>query len=173
VLELIPIDAAIIACHADRAALGRLEDPTGTIGVGIAPDELWWVGPLEAREDLADRAKAALGAGSSLVVDQSDGWAVFALRGSARQTVLDRLMLAAIPEERPAFVQGAITGVPGKVIALEGVTYLFVPAPVGHHLRDRILSVAADLSPRERGAEPFSLTAGERAAPAAAASVTL
>jgi sarcosine oxidase gamma subunit len=157
VLELIATDAAIIACHAPGGALDGVGAPAGAVALRIAPDELWLVGPLEARDGLALAARSALGAAAPLVVDQSDGWTVWTVRGDRHSTVLDRLMLAPVPARRPVFVQGAITGVPGKVLAVLGAVHLFVPAPVGHHLRDRILAACADLEPTQSGPVSLSL----------------
>ncbi len=154
-LELNPTDAAVIACCADRSALDRLTTAAGAVAARIAPDELWWIGPLADRTTLLEQAKSALVGADALVVDQSDGWDVWTVSGDDHRAVLDRLMLAPIPVDRPVFVQGAITGVPGKVLAVSGAAHLFVPGPVGHHLRDRILSVMADLEPTETKTAPF------------------
>jgi hypothetical protein len=164
VLELIPTDVAIVACHADQPALDRLEPPATALELRIARDELWWIGPLSAREQLAEEGVLALSEADGLVVDQSDGWAVWTVRGAGYLALLERLMLAPIPSSRPAFVQGAITGVPGKVLATAQAALIFVPAPVGHHLRDRILSVGAALDLVEIGTESFTVPAPVAAA---------
>ena len=153
-LELIAIDAAIIGCHADQAQLDRFAAPDGAVSVRIARDELWLIGQLSDRDQLAEQAERLLADTDALVVDQSDGWTTWGLRGDHRP-VLHRLMLAPLPDERPAFVQGAITGVPGKVVATADTVHLMVPSPVGHHLRDRIIGVCRDLAPSVVGPEQF------------------
>ncbi len=155
-LELHWTDAAIIACSADPSALDQLAAPAGVFRARVAPDELWWIGATPNREALLEQAERALASADALVVDQSDGWDAWTVRGDDHGVVLERLMLAPLPPERPAFVQGAITGVPGKVVAVPGAVHLFVPSPVGHHLRDRILSVMADLQPIESKPAPFT-----------------
>ena len=157
-LELHGTDAAIIACSADAPALDRLGTPAGVFRARVAPDELWWIGAAADRDALVEQAQEALASADALVVDQSDGWDVWTIRGDDHAAVLERLMLAPLPPERPAFVQGAITGVPGKVVAVRGAAHLFVPSPVGHHLRDRILSVMADLRPIESKPAAFTLS---------------
>jgi hypothetical protein len=156
VLELHPSDAAIIACSAEPSALDRLTAPSGAFRARVAPDELWWIGPLGDRDALLDAAQSALAGTDALVVDQSDGWDGWTVTGDQHLAVLERLMLAPVPAQRPAFLQGAITGVPGKVVAVTGAAHLFVPSPVGHHLRDRILTVMADLQPVESKPTPFT-----------------
>lgn len=158
-LEIHPTDAAVIACSADPAALARLAAPADAVPARVAPDELWWIGPLGHREALLAAAQTALAGANALVVDQTDGWDVWTIRGGDHLAVLDRLMLAPLPAERPAFVQGAITGVPGKVLAVSGAAHLFVPSPVGHHLRARILTVMADRQPVESKPVPFTASA--------------
>jgi hypothetical protein len=158
VLEFHSTDATVIAGFADRSALDGVVAPAKAVSVRIAPDEVWWVGAPADRLDLLEQVQAALAGADALVVDQTDGWDVWTVRGDDHLAVLDRLMLAPIPAERPAFVQGAITGVPGKVLAVPGAVHLFVPGPVGHHLRDRILSTMADLAPAE--SKPRAFAAG-------------
>jgi hypothetical protein len=156
VLELHWTDAAIIACSANASVLERLTAPAGVFGARVAPDELWWIGATANRDALLEQAQNALASADALVVDQSDGWDAWTIRGDDHPVVLERLMLAPLPPERPAFIQGAITGVPGKVVAVRGAVHLFVPSPVGHLLRDRILSVMADLQPIESKPAPFT-----------------
>jgi hypothetical protein len=156
VLELHWTEAAIIACLAEAPALDRLTLPAGVFRARIAPDELWWIGATADRDALLEQARSALASADALVVDQSDGWDAWTIRGDDHPVVLKRLMLAPVPPERPAFVQGAISGVPGKVVAVRGAAHLFVPSPVGHHLHDRILSVMADLQPIESKPAPFT-----------------
>lgn len=155
VLELIPTEATIVACHADPAALDGCGRVRSAVPARVAPDELWLVGDRSARAELLAEARAGLPGG--LVVDQTDGWAVWTVRGSGAGEVLARLMLAPVPATEWAFVQGAITGVPGKVIGAGGTYHLFVPSPVGHHVRDRILASCADLGVEVGAPYPFSL----------------
>jgi hypothetical protein len=160
VLDVFATEAALIACHADQAVLDGLTAPPGALAARIAPDEAWLIGARASRAALARDATAALGgAAAGLAVDQTDGWAIWSIRGAPR-VVLGRLMIAQIPTTATAFVQGAITGVPGKVLLDGDVAHLMVPAPVGHHLRDRIMEVCGDLGPAIGAPRPFMLSAG-------------
>jgi hypothetical protein len=161
VLELCSTEAALIACHADGAVLDRLTAPPGNLVARIAPDEAWLIGARADRTGLARQADALVGGSAAgLAVDQTDGWAIWSIRGAPPRDVLNRLMIAPIPATATAFVQGAITGVPGKVLLDGDVAHLMVPAPVGHHLRDRIMEVCRDLSPAIGSPRPFVLFAG-------------
>lgn len=160
-LDVFPTEAALIACHADPAALDRLTAPDGGLVARIAPDEAWLIGSRATRTALARDANAAVGgAAGGLAVDQTDGWAIWSIRGGPPRAALGRLMIARIPSSATAFVQGAITGVPGKVLLDGDVAHLMVPAPVGHHLRDRIVEVCHDLAPAIGSPRPFVLSAG-------------
>jgi hypothetical protein len=161
VLEVFSTEAAVIACHADRAVLDELPAPPGGLVARIAPDEAWLIGPRAIRTALARDANAAVGgAAAGLAVDQTDGWTIWSIRGTPPRVVLGRLMIAPIPASASAFVQGAITGVPGKVLLDGAVAHLMVPAPVGHHLRDRLMEVCSDLGPTIGSPQPFVLSPG-------------
>lgn len=160
-LDVFATEAALIACHADRAVLDRLTASLGGLVARIAPDEVWLIGSRANRTTLARDAQAALGGSTAgLAIDQTDGWAIWSIRGAPPRLVLGRLMVAPIPPADPAFVQGAITGVPGKVLLDGDVAHLMVPAPVGHHLRDRIMEVCRDLGPQIGPPRPFLPSTG-------------
>lgn len=160
-LEVFATEAALIACHADPAVLDGLTAPADGLVARIAPDEAWVIGARASRTALARDANSALsGSAAGLAVDQTDGWAIWSVRGAPPRVVLGRLMIARIPASATAFVQGAITGVPGKVLLDGDVAHLMVPAPVGHHLRDRIVEVCDDLGPAIGSPRPFVRSAG-------------
>jgi len=161
VLDVFLTEAALIACHADPAVLDELTAPPGGVIARIAPDEAWLIGSRARRTALARDANAAVGGpAAGLAVDQTDGWAIWSIHGTPPRVVLGRLMIAEIPASARAFVQGAITGVPGKVFIDGDIAHLMVPAPVGHHLRDRIMEVCRDLGPAIGAPRPFLLSTG-------------
>lgn len=141
--ELSAADLAIIACHGDEAALDGWRGVLGTLHVPIAPDEVWVLGARADRAGILEDAIAKLP--DALVLDQTDGWAGWLVAGAGAAEILSRLMLAPVPPVGPALVQGAISGVAGKVLVTEPGYCLLVPAPVGEFLRDRLLAVGADL----------------------------
>jgi hypothetical protein len=158
VLDLIPTRVAIVACHGPAAALAQLAAGAPGFTGRVATDELWLLGDRSRRESLLGQARAGLPGG--LVVDQTDGWAMWTVRGEGGGEVLDRLMLAAVPAGGSGWVQGAIAGVAGKVIAREAALHILVPACLGHHLRDRVVAACADLGVRVAAEEPFRLGEG-------------
>ena len=144
-LEITPAEAAVIVCAADQSVLDGSAGAPNRLQLRVAPDELWLIGPRDQR-------RALLAAGQALVherglaVDQTDGRRVITATGEDRYEVFRRLMVASVPAQRPALVQGAITGVPGKVICESARLHVLVPAGVGHHLMDRLAAVTGDLA---------------------------
>ncbi|MEO8450333.1 MAG: hypothetical protein ABI647_11110 [Gemmatimonadota bacterium] len=163
-LKVFSTEAAIIACHAEPAALGRLAAPDGGFVARIAPDEVWLIGRRTARAELVRRAEEEVGApaGDGFVADQTDGWAIWSVGGALVREVLGRLTIIEIPAAAPAFVQGAISGAPGKILVDGDVAHLMVPSPLGHHLRDRIVAVCGDLEPALDEPRAFVLSVGAR-----------
>lgn len=162
-LEIVPSEAVIVACHGQPAALDGLPDALGLV-LRIAPDEAWLVAPRTRRAGLLRSAALWLESAdpTGLVVDQTDGWAVYLLRGDGVEEVFGRLSVVPVAAQRPAFIQGALSGVPGKAVVTDDALYLMVPSPVGHHLEARIGDTCSDLGVKLGAPAPFSL--GVRAA---------
>lgn len=148
-LEIMRVRAAVVRCFAERGVLD-LFPPSGGAVARIAPDELWLIGPVGARADLAQRAKSYISGADpdGVAIDQSDGWTAWTVTGAQATTVLARLSTIALPPERPAFSQGMVAEVPAKVLLQRGRLHLFVSGQYGHHIRGRILAACADLGVR-------------------------
>jgi len=148
VLEIRPSEAVIAACHAAPAALDELPGAFGLV-LRIAPDEAWVLAARARRAGLLRSLEAWLESADrhGLVVDQTDGWALFDLRGPEARELFGRLSVTAAPATLPALVQGALSGVAGKAwFGADGRICLMVPAPVGHHLAARLGAVGPDLA---------------------------
>jgi sarcosine oxidase gamma subunit len=150
VLEFTRAPAAVIACLARAEALDAVP-ADGAYACRVAPDELLLVGPHSARGELEQAAAERLVEldPDALVVDQSDGWAAWTLEGEDRDEAFARLSAVPLPDTRPAFLQGAVAGVQGKVIASPRRTHVLVVSTVGHHVRRRLLAACADLEVSE------------------------
>lgn len=160
-LEIRGREVAIVACHGAPDALDRIASPDA-LQLRIAPDEIWLVAGRSRRQELIDEAARwhASTDGNALAVDQTDGWAVLTVSGDERSDVFGRLSVAPIPTERPALTQGALAGVPGKVLFADGAAHYFVPAPVGHHLEARVRDTSGDLGLRFEPASEYRPTPG-------------
>jgi hypothetical protein len=149
VLEVFRADATVVVCHAEPALLDAVAPPPGAFACRIAPDELALVAGRGAAQELETRVRADLSGEEATIVDQTDAWAMFAVRGEGAGDAFRRLSAVPPPAAEPAFVQCTIAHVAGKVIATDGTLYLCVPAPVAHHLHSRLLESCGDLGLRE------------------------
>jgi len=151
VLKLASAEATILACHAAPKTLDAWPPAPGCVAARIARDELWLIGPRSERGRMVSELPRSLLAADpgALAVDQTDGWTIWALSGAGVREALARLTVVPLPaeEEGTRFLQGAVAGVPGKLLLNGTGIFVFVPAPVGDHLRDRVTSACADLAP--------------------------
>jgi hypothetical protein len=117
------IAATRIAARA--AALAALELPAGTVALRLAPDELLVLGEVAPALDDPDA-----------IVLADTGWAgAWLERGAAAE------LLARHAEWRPpadGLAQGALAGVPVKVLAAAERTLILVPAPFAVELAERV-----------------------------------
>lgn len=142
-LEIQRSHAAIVECHASALALQAMPAMPRVHACRVAPDELLLVAPPSLGDEVLRRAKAHLASAEpgTLVLDQSDGWAVFSLRGDDVLEPLRKLAVIPFPEARPAFIQGAVAGGSAKLLLLPGVAHLLVPFPLRDYLERRLRDV--------------------------------
>jgi hypothetical protein len=155
VLELARTNASVITCMGTGdaveagVALGR------AYAVRIAPDEVMLLDAPERATALHAETTEAIGAidPDALVVDASDGWATWTLRGDVED--LDRAMARLTALELPGDgqLQGDVARVPVKLVVAPGCVHLLVPSVWEAYLRERILARCASLQITER-AEP-------------------
>ncbi len=144
-LDLIPTRATVVSYLASRVALDRLGGGDTHTILRVASDEAWLVSSREARaETVAAGERLLIYEQTALVIDQTDGWGVWTLRGETDEAFA-RISANPLPNARPAFLQGFVAHVPAKVIATQTALHIFVPAPVSHYLRERVLAACADL----------------------------
>ena len=147
-LELHAVPAGMIGCFGRPEALDRLAK-TAELEVRVAPDELLLlpesrgIAELEAELHALDE--------DGLVFDLSSGYATWALSGDDRFEAFRRLSALKLPEP-PAAIQGLVARVPAKVIVRSDMLLLIISSVLSHHIRERVLSVGADLAPGEGAA---------------------
>jgi len=102
----------------------------GVMACQVAPDELMLLGALgdaaSMANDAARRARAV--DPDALVVDATDGWATWTLRGDDVHIAFGRL--SAVPFTA-GFSQGDVAHVPVKIVASRDTLDLLVPAKIG------------------------------------------
>ena len=135
--------AAVVACYASPKALDSLPAIPGTRDCRIAPDEVLLIAPPAHLAESERRAAEHLAATepSALVLDQSDGWSVFTLRGDEARSVFAQLSAVPLPMGRQAFLQGAVAGGSAKILVLDDVIHVLVPSTLCHHVAARLKDV--------------------------------
>jgi len=147
VLELAPTEASVVLCAAAEAV-----DAVAGLGdvLRVAPDEAMLVGPPGTAPELVEAAAdLVIGLdGDAVVLEATDGWTIWNLRGPEARDAFTYLSALELPED--GFVQGDVAGVPVKVRADGERLRLLVPSMWGTHLRERILSDCVHLGVMER-----------------------
>jgi len=171
VLDLAESRAAIIACLDSAAVLDCLPDHAAVFRARVAPDELLLVGPATAATDLLAHAAAHLreAGAMGLAIDVTDAWSVCTVTGDAIAAVWARLSENRLPDERPAFVQGAVASIPAKAIIGDSQIHVLTPSSLGHYVPHRILDACRDLAPHVSAPRPFAVRDAARDAVSAAA----
>jgi hypothetical protein len=141
VVEVTESRAAIIACLDTAEVLDRIPGHAGAFHARVAPEELLLVGP----------------GSSGLAIDVTDAWSVCTVAGPDAAEVWARLSENRLPDERPAFVQGAVASVPAKTIAADGEIHVLTPSNLGHHLPHQIFGQCRDLAPQAGTPRPFAM----------------
>ena len=145
-LDINRTNATVVACYADPQALDSLPVvPPGTHGCRVAPDELLLVAPPTERAETERWAADhfALADPSARVLDQSDGWSAFTLRGDEAPSVFAQLSEVPLPLRRRAFLQGAVAGGSAKVLLLEDAIHVLVPSTLRDNFAGRLRDVCA------------------------------
>jgi hypothetical protein len=144
VLNIDRTHTAVVACYASSQALDSLPPALpGTHECRVARDELLLVAPptlLAETERWAAEHFASVEP-SALVLDQSDGWSAFTLRGDEAPSVFAQLSELPLPMGRQAFIQGAVAGGSAKILLNDDMIHVLVPSTLRHNLADRLRDV--------------------------------
>jgi sarcosine oxidase gamma subunit len=155
VLELQRTLAAVVGCYARAEALEALPAAGEALAIRVAPDELMLLGDPDDRARLLASVEQSLLPldGGGLVLDVSDGFAVWRLRGDWQEAFA---RLCAVPVREPAAcVQALFAHVPAKLVVGSDQLLVVVSSVLSHHVRDRVLGACRDLDPREADAAPL------------------
>lgn len=144
-LELQLVEPEILGCYASPAALDRIAG-LAQLTLRVAPDELLLVG----RQPRLAEITAELGGmdQSSLIVDLTSAFSIWAIRGDARFEAFCRLSALPLPGA-PGVAQGLVARVPARVVVRTDEVLVIVSSALSHHLRERLFAACADLAPVE------------------------
>ena len=161
-LELTPTEATVITCLGSGDAVDAAVAAGGVESGRVAPDEAILIVPPGRDAELLGAVTDAASAEDpgAIVVDTTDGWGIWSIRGNAQE--LDRAMARLTALELPGdgFCQGDLARVPVKLFVAPGCVRILVPAMWRAYLRGRILARCTTLEIRERDiAEPWRVPA--------------
>jgi Aminomethyltransferase folate-binding domain len=132
------IGASAVRLLAAPSVLDALEPPDG-VGQGrVAHDEVLWLSDPGRAAELVEAAESAVAADeAALVVDHSDGYAVFALLGDGAREAFSRVSSIRLPQT--GFCQGKVAQVPGRVFVGPDRIDLVCGADVAWFVHHRLL----------------------------------
>jgi len=145
VLSIERTHVAVVTCCATAQALDALAVGAEAHTCRIARDEVLIVAPPGCLAETTRRAAEHFAAcdPTALVLDQSDGWSAFTLRGDEAHSIFAQLSVLPLPLGRPAFVQGAVAGGSAKVVLLADAIHVLVPSTLRDHVASRLNDVCA------------------------------
>ena len=154
-LELVATKAAVALVMATPHALDALA-PAGAYRCRVAPDEAMFVREPEAVEALLrDAGSVRAGDSDAVVLDASDGWAVWTLAGESARDAFTRLSALRVAG---GYQQGEVAHLPVRLIIEGERVHMFVPVMWREHMRRQVLDRCMSLGVTERG-EPAAWTA--------------
>ncbi len=147
-LELVTTDVSVVGAFASPPALDTLA-PAGAYRCRVAPDEVMLVREPGAGDALVrDASAVTAGDPDAVVIDTTDGWAVWTLEGDTRSEAFARLSDLLLRDH--GYVHGDVAHVPVRVIVDPDRLHLFVPVMWRGYLRRRILERCSTLDISER-----------------------
>ncbi len=140
-LELARTEAALVGCFASASALDAVRTPKTVTACRVAPDELLLIGAPGSAAKIAVAASKALHGSDddALVLEVTDGWAVWTLGGADAHDAFERLSMLRLPES--GVVQGDVARLPVKVVVDGERLHLAVPSSWGAYLHQRIVGL--------------------------------
>jgi hypothetical protein len=151
VLELRSARPSVVLCSAHPAAIDRVVGSAAADVLRVAPDEALAVSSVDGGALATSIETQALAVDpDALVLDATDGWAVWSLTGDRTSDALARL--SDLDDPGAGFAQGRVADVPAKVVIEPSRLTILVPSMWSEAVRERILAVCADLGVREPAA---------------------
>jgi len=157
VLSLAPLKFSLVVCVGQAPHLNSIAVP-GAVKLRIAPDEVILLGANGSAERVV-RFVHDCENDRVLAVDQTDGFVGWSLRGESAFELFARMSAVNVSVAKPSFHQGLVERVPTKILATDHRLDLLISSTLGHHVRDRILSIGRDLGVHEADEVEFQPTA--------------
>ena len=139
--ELLETDASIVTCFAAPEALDHLlEAPSsGVMWCRVAPDEAMLLGEPGTAEELSRATGATLAKRDpdGVVLDATDGWAIWTLAGADALEAFGRC--SALDPAGRSYTAGDVAHVPVRIVPVADRLHLLVAAMSRDYLRSRLL----------------------------------
>ena len=157
-LDLVATEASIALVMASRQALDALA-PAGAFRCRVALDEAMFIREPGAAEALVrDAGSVRAGDPDAVVLDSTDGWAVWTLAGDGARDAFSRLSSMRLAER---YQQGEVANIPVRVVAEGGRVHMFVPAMWREYMRRQVLDRCKNLGVEETlGSSPWTAAGG-------------
>ena len=134
----------VVVVHAEPAVLDALA-PADAIVHRAAADEAMVTGASDAADALVTTVeKAVADDPGAVVLDASDGWAAWAIRGADARLAFSRVSPLALPDV--GTVQGDVLRLPARVAASAEEVVVFVPAGYGAWFERKLRERCPELS---------------------------
>lgn len=138
--ELLHTDASVVSCFAAPDALDPLVAPSeGVVCCRVAPDEVMLIGEAGAAGEIVYATSAGIADRDpdAVVLDATDGWAIWTLAGSDASEALRRL--SAVDPAGRTYASGDVAHVPVRIVSAPNRVHLLVGAMWEDYLRSRLL----------------------------------
>jgi hypothetical protein len=164
--RLFHTQASVVSCFASPEALDALVAPSeGVVCCRVAPDEVMLIGQPGAAEDIVRSAGEGVADADpdAVVLDATDGWAIWTLAGSDAGEALRRL--SAVDAAGRVYTAGDVAHVPVRIVSSPSRLHLLVAAMWRDYLQGRLLETCDGTGqPDEPPPVPWA-TPGEVAGP--------
>ncbi len=156
--ELLHTHASVVSCFAAPEALDALVAPSeGVVCCRVAPDEVMLIGESGAAEDIVHAAGGGIADADpdAVVLDATDGWAIWTLAGGDAIEALRRL--SAVDPAGRSYTAGDVAHVPVRIVSTPGRLHLLVGAMWQDYLRGRLMETCDGMG-GPQGARPVPWT---------------
>jgi hypothetical protein len=164
--ELLHTRASVVSCFAAPEALDAIVAPSeGVVCCRVAPDEVMLIGEPGAAEDIVRAAGEGIvdADPDAVVLDATDGWAIWTLVGSDALEALRRV--SAVDPAGGAYTAGDVAHVPVRIVSAPSRLHLLVGAMWQDYLGGRLLEACDGLGGSEGPRAVAWTTPGEVGGP--------
>lgn len=163
-LELRQNAVGVVRVCATEAGVATLADMPRALWFRVAKDEALLFSDPRHADEVSRAAVDRLSDSGSLVITDTDSYAAWSLVGDDVDNAFSYLSAIALPNARPALLQGLVGGVPAKIVVERMRVLILVSSALDHHLHQQALIACGSLGIAEGAAETFTPSGTDREA---------